>query len=92
MAGAWGSLSIWTWTATLFGAACEAAALIASRDDQTVQLTRNFGLDMGIAFQIHDDYLGAVGLDAGQAATLQSHSVTGSPGPNGAVSDYRPPQ
>ena len=51
-------------TATLFGAACEVAALISSRDDRTVQLARDFGLNMGIAFQIHDDYLGIWGDEA----------------------------
>jgi len=48
-------------TATLFGAACEVAAIIAWCDDRTVQLARDFGLNMGIAFQIHDDYLGIWG-------------------------------
>jgi len=48
-------------TGTLFGAACEVAAIIASCDDRTVELARDFGLNMGIAFQIHDDYLGIWG-------------------------------
>ncbi len=48
-------------TATFFGAACEVAALIASRDARTVLLARDFGLNMGIAFQVHDDYLGVWG-------------------------------
>ncbi len=51
-------------TATFFGAACEVAALIASRDERTVRLARSFGQNMGIAFQIHDDYLGVWGDEA----------------------------
>lgn len=48
-------------TSTLFGAACELGALIASRDEATMGIARDFGLNMGIAFQIQDDYLGIWG-------------------------------
>jgi len=48
-------------TSTLFGAACELGALLASRDEGTMAIARDFGLNMGIAFQIQDDYLGIWG-------------------------------
>lgn len=48
-------------TSALFGAACEVGALIAGSNDPVVELARDFGIKMGIAFQIHDDYLGVWG-------------------------------
>lgn len=48
-------------TSTLFGAACEFGALLASRDDETLRIARDFGMKMGLAFQIQDDYLGIWG-------------------------------
>ena len=48
-------------TGALFGAACEVGAVIAASDDSIAKLARDFGINMGIAFQIHDDYLGVWG-------------------------------
>ena len=44
-------------TASLFAAACEVGPVIADRDDQTVQALRDYGMNLGMAFQIIDDVL-----------------------------------
>lgn len=44
-------------TATLFAAACEIGAVIANRPETEQAALRNFGLNLGIAFQIADDAL-----------------------------------
>ncbi|KKM06831.1 hypothetical protein LCGC14_1740040 [marine sediment metagenome] len=61
-------------TASFFAAACEVAALIASRDAPTVMLAREFGLKMGVAFQVHDDYLGVWG-DEGEVGKTANDLV-----------------
>lgn len=45
-------------TATLIGSAIEMGALLGTRDPATIESLRNFGFEMGIAFQIRDDVLG----------------------------------
>ena len=44
-------------TAALFAAACEVGAVLGDADTQTCQNMHNYGLNMGIAFQIADDVL-----------------------------------
>jgi octaprenyl-diphosphate synthase len=44
-------------TAILFAAACYGAATLSSRDSHTRQQLRDFGLNLGIAFQMIDDVL-----------------------------------
>nr|HMT09771.1 polyprenyl synthetase family protein [Pyrinomonadaceae bacterium] len=44
-------------TAYLFSACCEIGAIQAKSDDTTKAAMRNFGLDLGIAFQLADDLL-----------------------------------
>lgn len=44
-------------TAYLFSACCEIGAIQAKADDVTKVAMRNFGLDLGIAFQLADDLL-----------------------------------
>lgn len=44
-------------TAYLFSACCEIGAIQAKADDATKLAMRNFGLDLGIAFQLADDLL-----------------------------------
>lgn len=48
-------------TGALFGAACEVGALCAGVDSPIQERAREFGNAMGIAFQMHDDYLGIWG-------------------------------
>jgi octaprenyl-diphosphate synthase len=44
-------------TAILFAAACYGAATLSGEDEQTRQILREFGLNLGIAFQMIDDVL-----------------------------------
>ena len=44
-------------TAALFAAACETGAVIADQNKQTCQALHDYGLNLGIAFQIADDVL-----------------------------------
>ena len=44
-------------TAALFAAACEVGPVIAGKDANTVQALRDYGMNLGIAFQIADDVL-----------------------------------
>lgn len=48
-------------TAVLVGAAMKMGAIIAETSDENANLIYNFGLNLGIAFQIQDDYLDAFG-------------------------------
>lgn len=50
-------------TAALFGAACEVGALLAGRP-QDADRARDFGVNLGVAFQMRDDYLGVWGEEA----------------------------
>jgi octaprenyl-diphosphate synthase len=44
-------------TAYLFGACCGLGAILARRDEETVEALSRFGLSFGLAFQITDDVL-----------------------------------
>jgi octaprenyl-diphosphate synthase len=44
-------------TAALFAAACEVGPVIAEQDKKTVQALRDYGMALGMAFQIIDDVL-----------------------------------
>jgi len=44
-------------TAYLFSACCEIGAILAGADDEVREAMRNYGLDLGIAFQLADDLL-----------------------------------
>jgi len=44
-------------TAILMSAACSSGAVVAGSDEKTTQYLRDFGLNLGIAFQLMDDLL-----------------------------------
>lgn len=44
-------------TASLFAAACEVGPVIANQDDATIKALRDYGMNLGMAFQIIDDVL-----------------------------------
>ena len=44
-------------TASLFAAACEVGPIIANQDAATVQALRDYGMNLGMAFQVIDDVL-----------------------------------
>lgn len=44
-------------TASLFAAACEVGPVIAGQDAKTTQAMRDYGMNLGLAFQIIDDVL-----------------------------------
>lgn len=44
-------------TASLFAAACEVGPVIAGQDEATVKALRDYGMNLGMAFQIIDDVL-----------------------------------
>ena len=48
-------------TAVLVGAALKMGAIVAETSDKNADLIYNFGLNLGIAFQLQDDYLDAFG-------------------------------
>jgi geranylgeranyl diphosphate synthase, type I len=56
-------------TAALLGASLQQGAMLAGRDDETVEAFRRFGFELGIAFQMADDLKGTfwASQDSGKA-------------------------
>jgi geranylgeranyl diphosphate synthase type II len=48
-------------TAVLLGASLKMGAIIANASEKDAELIYNFGIDLGIAFQLQDDYLDSFG-------------------------------
>ena len=48
-------------TSVLLGAACRIGAIMAGADEQTCDAFYNYGIAMGLAFQLQDDYLDTYG-------------------------------
>ncbi|MBA7700620.1 hypothetical protein ES703_109340 [subsurface metagenome] len=51
-------------TGTLFATSCAVGAMLATPEQDEVSLAWEFGLNIGMAFQIRDDYLGVWGNEA----------------------------
>ncbi len=69
-------------TAALFSAAAEMGAVAAVADEQHIRLMRDFGMKLGLAFQILDDLLDAtssreiIGKDVAQDSSRPSMALT----------------
>ena len=57
-------------TGSLFSAAAELAALISEADPKVIEASRNFGMQVGTAYQIYDDCLDLVGTESATGKTL----------------------
>ena len=66
-------------TAAIFSACCRAGALLAGADRQTVSKLADFGLNIGIAFQIGDDLDDIVGEETQAGKTLGSDLAKSKP-------------
>ncbi|MDH3942975.1 MAG: polyprenyl synthetase family protein [Anaerolineae bacterium] len=64
-------------TASLLSACTEIGALISGEDDEIVHQFRRFGELVGLAFQVHDDYLGIWGDEAITGKSSASDLLTG---------------
>ena len=57
-------------TGSLFSAAAELAALISDADPKVIETSRNFGMQIGTAYQIYDDCLDLAGSEIATGKTL----------------------
>jgi octaprenyl-diphosphate synthase len=57
-------------TGSLFSAAAELAALISNADPKVIETSRNFGTQIGTAYQIYDDCLDLAGTESATGKTL----------------------
>ena len=57
-------------TGALFSAAAELAALISDADPKVIATSRNFGMQVGTAYQIYDDCLDLAGTESATGKTL----------------------
>src|SRR5947207_423591 len=57
-------------TGSLFSAAAELAALISDADPKVIEASRNFGMQVGTAYQIYDDCLDLAGSESATGKTL----------------------
>jgi octaprenyl-diphosphate synthase len=66
-------------TAILFAAACYGAARLSDRDENTRHVVRDFGLNLGIAFQLVDDVLDYEGDAATMGKNIGDDLTEGKP-------------
>jgi octaprenyl-diphosphate synthase len=57
-------------TASLFGSSCELGALAAGADEKTIKAFSDFGICLGMAFQVADDLIDITGAEIGEGKTL----------------------
>src|SRR2546428_13996925 len=57
-------------TGSLFSAAAELAAIISEADPNVIEASRNFGMQIGTAYQIYDDCLDLAGTESATGKTL----------------------
>src|ERR1043166_6923565 len=57
-------------TGSLFSAAAELAAVISDADPKVIEASRNFGMQVGTAYQIYDDCLDLAGSESATGKTL----------------------
>ena len=57
-------------TGSLFSAAAELAAIISEADPNVIEASKNFGMQIGTAYQIYDDCLDLVGTESATGKTL----------------------
>src|SRR5437667_12386128 len=55
---------------SLFSAAAELAAIISEADPNVIEASRNFGMQIGMAYQIYDDCLDIAGTESSTGKTL----------------------
>ena len=64
-------------TGALIAFSCEAGAILARRDGEYRRSLREFGQDVGLAFQVIDDVLDVVGDEAALGKTVGKDAVAG---------------
>lgn len=57
-------------TASLFGCSCGLGALAGGADEKTIKAFSDFGINLGIAFQVADDLIDITGASKGEGKTL----------------------
>ena len=57
-------------TASLFGISCQLGAIAAGADEKTIKAFSDFGICLGMAFQVADDLIDITGLEKGEGKTL----------------------
>ena len=57
-------------TASFFGISCQLGAIAAGADEKTIKAFSDFGIYLGMAFQVADDLIDITGLEKGEGKTL----------------------
>jgi len=59
-------------TGELFSAACEIGSLLGGEDNETCKISADFGLSLGVNYQVYDDLIDAFGEPKKSGKTLRS--------------------